>query len=81
MLKSSFNFLGAIMKWQRYSESEAMHEIGEVLHCAKDRMAPSKTDCCSNKCILKPFKFLANNVDIHLIWTHCISIIIFNVHM
>ena len=36
---------------------------------------------CSNKCILRSFKFLASNFDIHLIWTHCISINIFNVHM
>ena len=48
MLKSSFNFLGAIMKFQRFSESEALQEIGEVLHYEKDRMARSKTDWPSN---------------------------------
>ena len=32
------------MKCQKYSESEALHEIGEVLQYAKDRMARSKTD-------------------------------------
>ena len=39
-----FNFLGAIMKCQKCSESEALNEIGEVLCYAKDRMAHSKTD-------------------------------------
>ena len=43
-LKSSFNFLGTIMKCQKCSESEALHEIGEVLRYAKDRMARSKRD-------------------------------------
>ena len=42
MSKSSFNFLGAIMKCQRCSESETLHEIG-VLPYAKDRMVDSKT--------------------------------------
>ena len=32
------------MKCQRYSENEALNEIGEVLRYAKDRMARSKTD-------------------------------------
>ena len=44
MLKSSFNFLGAIMKCQKCSESKALHDIGEVLRYAKDRMARLKTD-------------------------------------
>ena len=48
MLKSTFNFLGAIIKCQRCSKSEAPHEIGEVLCYAKDRMALSKTDWPSN---------------------------------
>ena len=48
MLKSSFNFLGAIMKYHRCSESEELHEIGEVLRYAKDRMARLKTDWPSN---------------------------------
>ena len=75
------------MKCQRCSESEALHEIGEELRYAKNPMARPKTDPtekytgCSNECILKSFKFLANSLDIHLIWTHSISIIIFNVHM
>ena len=43
-LKSSFNFLGAIMKCQKCSESETLHETGEVLRYAKNRMARSKTD-------------------------------------
>ena len=48
MLKSSFNFLGAIMKCQKCSESKALHEIEEVLSHANDRMACSKTDLQSN---------------------------------
>ena len=44
MLKSIFDFLGAIMKCQKCSECEALHEIGEVLRYAKDRMVGSKTD-------------------------------------
>ena len=44
ILKSSFNFLGAIMKYQKYSESEALHEIGEVLRYPKDRMTSLKMD-------------------------------------
>ena len=32
---------------------------------------------CLNKCMLSSFKLLANNLDIHFIWTQCISIIIF----
>ena len=44
MLKSSFNFLRAIMKCQKCSESEAVHEIGELLRYAKDRTGRSKTD-------------------------------------
>ena len=43
-LKSSFNSLGAIMKCQKCSESETLHETGEVLRYAKNRMARSKTD-------------------------------------
>ena len=44
ILKSSFNFLGAIMKYQRYSEREALHETGEFLRYPKDRMARLKMD-------------------------------------
>ena len=32
------------MKCQKYSESEAVHEIGELLRYAKDRTGRSKTD-------------------------------------
>ena len=48
MLKSSFNFLDAIMKYHRCSESEELREIGEVLRYAKDRMARLKIDWPSN---------------------------------
>ena len=44
ILKSSFNCLGAIMKYQTESESEALYEIGEVLRHPKDRMARLKMD-------------------------------------
>ena len=44
MLKSSFNFLGTIMKCQKCSEGEALREIREVLCYVKDRTARSKTD-------------------------------------
>ena len=32
------------MECQKCSDSETLSEIGEVLHCAKDRMIRSKTD-------------------------------------
>ena len=32
------------MKYQKYSESEALHEIGEVLRYPKDRMTSLKMD-------------------------------------
>ena len=69
MLKSSFNVLGAITKCQKCSESETLHEIWEVFRYAKDETAQLKTywqgatQFFSNKCILKSFKFLANNLD------------------
>ena len=44
ILKSSFNFLGAIMRCQKCSESEALREIGEALRYAKDQMARSRKD-------------------------------------
>ena len=47
ILKSSFNFLGAIMKCQKRSEREALHEIEDVLRYAKDRIACLKTDWCT----------------------------------
>ena len=37
------------MKYQKYSESEALHEIGEVLRYPNDRMARLKMDWQSNK--------------------------------
>ena len=42
ILKTSFTCLGAIMKHQKYSESEALHEIQEVLRYPKGRMANLK---------------------------------------
>ena len=33
----------------------------------------------SNKYVLKSFKVLANNLDIHFTWTHCISMITYYV--
>ena len=42
MSKSSFNFPGAIMKCQKCSESETLHEI-EVLPYAKAHLVGSKT--------------------------------------
>ena len=44
ILKSSLNFLGAFMKYQKYSESQALHEIEDVLRYPKDRMARLKMD-------------------------------------
>ena len=44
MLKLSFNFLGAVMKCQKSSESKALHGIGEVLRYAEDPMERLKTD-------------------------------------
>ena len=43
ILKSSFNFLGAIMKCQKPNESKTLNEIGEVLRYAKNLMTRSKT--------------------------------------
>ena len=37
------------MKYQKHSESEALHKIGEVLRFQKDRMARLKMDWQSNK--------------------------------
>ena len=44
MLKSSSNFLGGTITSQKCSENEALHEIGEVLRHAKDRIARLKTE-------------------------------------
>ena len=43
-LKSSFNFLGATMKSQIYSKSEALLQIWEVPRHSKDRTTRSKMD-------------------------------------
>ena len=71
-LKSSFAFLGESMKSQKWSKSEALRSS----HTFKDGQAEYYT-VCPNKCVLKSFKFLAINVDIHLTWTHCILMITF----
>ena len=44
ILKSSFNFIGTIMKCQKYSESEGLHEIGEVLSKLKELNGTFKMD-------------------------------------
>ena len=44
LLKSSLNFLVTIMKCQKFSKSEALHDIWEVFRYAKDRMARLKMD-------------------------------------
>ena len=44
MLKSNFHFLGAIMKCQKCSESEVLHEAEEAPCYANDRMALSKVN-------------------------------------
>ena len=56
MLKSRFNFLGAIMKCQRCNESEVLHESGVgfggggswLRNYVEDRMVRSRTDRPSN---------------------------------
>ena len=59
------------MKCQRFSESEALHDIGEVfLFTRIEWCVRRRTDRVIYsllKCILKPFKFLASNLDIHFI--------------
>ena len=70
MLKSSFNFLGATIKSQKWSKSEALRSN----YTLKDGLAEYYT-VCPNKCILKSFKFSANSLDIHFTWTHCILMI------
>ena len=75
-VKSSFKFLGAVIKCQKCSKSE-------VLGYAKDRMARSKTGWQINTQFVqinvyyKVIKFSVNNLNIHLILVHCISWIIF----
>ena len=60
------------MKSQKWSKSEAPGSK----YTLKDGLAEYYT-VCPNKCILKSFKFLANNLDIHFTWKHCILIITF----
>ena len=60
ILKPSFNFLGPTMKSQTWSKSEALGPN----YTFKNGLAEYYT-VCSNKCIIKSFKFLANNLDIH----------------
>ena len=60
------------MKSQKWSKSEALGSN----YTFEDRLAEYYT-VCPNKCMLKPFKFLANNLDIHFTWTHCILMITF----
>ena len=44
MLKARFNFLGAIMKYQKCSESKALHHKGEVLRFEKNPSVRLKTN-------------------------------------
>ena len=44
ILKSTFNFLGGNMKCQKYSESEALLEIRNVLRYLRDQIAHLKMD-------------------------------------
>ena len=67
MLKSSFNFLGATMKSQKWSKSEPLGSN----YTFKDGLVEYWT-FWPNKYILKSFRFLANNLDTHFTWTHCV---------
>ena len=68
MLKSSFNSLGATMKSQKWSKSEAL---------GSNSMFTDELADYYNVCISKSFKVLANNFDIHFTWTHCVLVITF----
>ena len=68
---------------QKWSKSEALgsnytfkNEALGSNYTFKDGLAEFYTFWLS-KCILKSFKFLANNLDIHFTWTHCILMITF----
>ena len=52
------------MKSQKWNKSEALG----LNYTLKDSLAEYYT-VCINKCILNSFEFLANNLDIHFIWT------------
>ena len=60
------------MKSQKWSKSEALGSN----YTFKDGMAEHYA-VFPNKCILKSFKFLANNFDIHFTWAYCILMIMF----
>ena len=64
MIKSSFNFLGAAIKSKKWSKSEALGSN----YTFKDGL-PGYYTIFLNKGILKSFKFLVNNFDIHFTWT------------
>ena len=49
ILKSSSNFLGVIMIYEKYNKSEALKEIGEVLYYPKHQMTRLEMDWQSNK--------------------------------
>ena len=60
------------MKSHKWSISEAL----VLKYRFKDGLAEYYT-VCSNNCISKSFKFLANNVVIHFTWIHGILMITF----
>ena len=60
------------MKSQKWSKSEALG----LNYTLKDVLA-EYYKVCPNKCILKSFKFLTYNLDIHFTWTQCILMITF----
>ena len=70
MLKPTFNFLEATVKSQKRIESEVL----ESKYMFKDELAEYYK---VRPYILKSFKFLANNLDIHFTWPHCILMITF----
>ena len=70
MLKSSFNFLEVTMKSQKWSKGEVLG-----LNCTLKDGLPEYCTVCPNKCILKSFKFLANNLEMYFTWTHSILMI------
>ena len=79
MLKPSFNFLEATTESQKCSKNGTLLETDEVRFHAKDPTACSKMDwqVRPNKCILKSFKYLVNNLEIYFTCTQCISMVTF----
>ena len=60
------------MKFQNQSKNEALGSNYPFKN--------GLTECYTiypNKFVLKPFKFLSKNLDIHFTWTHCILMITF----